>query len=37
VQPTDDAITSCLAWFTVDLFLADDGTVVAVTVDLYEP
>nr|WP_297427362.1 hypothetical protein [uncultured Actinotalea sp.] len=37
VQPAEDSITTCLAWFSVDLFLADDGTVVAVTVDLYEP
>lgn len=37
VQPAEDSITTCLAWFSVDLFLADDGTVVAVTVDVYEP
>lgn len=37
VQPADGSITTCLAWFSVDLFLADDGTVVAITVDLYEP
>jgi heat shock protein HslJ len=28
--------TSCLEWFTVDVFL-DDGVVVAITLDLWEP
>jgi hypothetical protein len=35
VHPAD--ATSCLEWFTVDLFLADDGTIEAITLDLYEP
>ena len=37
VQPTAESMTSCLDWFTVDLFVADDGAVVAVTVDVWEP
>lgn len=28
---------SCLEWWTVDLFVADDGSIAAVTMDLYEP
>ncbi len=35
VQPAD--ATSCLEWFTVDFFLSGDGTVLAITLDLYEP
>jgi hypothetical protein len=35
VHPAD--ATSCLEWFTVDLFLDDDGAIVAITLDLYEP
>jgi hypothetical protein len=35
VHPAD--ATSCLEWFTVDLFLTDDGTIAAITLDLYEP
>lgn len=35
VQPI--AITSCLEWWTVDLFVTGDGRVEAVTLDLYEP
>jgi hypothetical protein len=35
VSPTD--ATSCLEWWTVDLFLDDDGSVAAVTLDLWEP
>lgn len=35
IQPTDG--TSCLEWWTVDLFVAGDGAVEAVTMDLYEP
>ena len=37
VQPTDESMASCLDWFTVDLFVADDGAVVAVTLDVWEP
>ena len=35
VQPAD--ATSCLEWFSVDLFLEADGTIDAITLDLYEP
>jgi hypothetical protein len=35
VQP--EVATSCLEWWTVDLFLGDDGTIGAVTLDLYGP
>lgn len=35
VQPIDG--TSCLEWWTVDLFVRADGTLEAVTMDLYEP
>ncbi len=34
-QPLD--ATSCLEWFTVDLFVNADGEIEAVTLDLYEP
>ncbi|WP_147381275.1 hypothetical protein [Nocardioides immobilis] len=37
VQPADGSITSCLAWFTVDLYLDDARRIVAVTVDIWEP
>lgn len=37
VQPADAAITSCLDWFTVDLFVDDAGTVHAITLDVWEP
>jgi hypothetical protein len=37
LQPTADSYTSCLEWFTIDLFLDDAGDVAAVTLDLYEP
>lgn len=36
VQPDNRSITSCLDWFTVDLFL-DGALIVAVTLDLWEP
>lgn len=36
-QPADDSIDSCLQWWTVDLFVTDDGRIAAVTMDLYEP
>lgn len=35
VQPT--GIDSCLQWWTVDLYLDDEGAVIAVTLDLWEP
>jgi hypothetical protein len=35
VFPTD--ATSCLEWWTVDFFVTADGTVAAVTMDLWEP
>lgn len=37
VQPADESITTCLAWFTVDLFLDDAHRIVAVTVGIWEP
>jgi hypothetical protein len=37
VQPAEASITSCLEWFTVDLFVTPVGEVEAVTLDLYEP
>lgn len=32
-----DAPDSCLSWFTVDFFVADNGQVAAITLDLWEP
>ncbi|EYR64080.1 hypothetical protein N866_15885 [Actinotalea ferrariae CF5-4] len=37
VQPAEAAMSSCLDWFTVDLFVDDGGVVRAVTLDLWEP
>lgn len=37
VQPSESSIDSCLAWFTVDLFLNKEGSISAVTLDLWEP
>lgn len=37
VQPSHSSIDSCLSWFTVDLFLDEQGTVAAITLDLWEP
>ncbi len=37
VQPSDSSIDSCLSWFTVDLFLDEQGNVAAVTLDIWEP
>ena len=34
-QPTD--ATSCLEWFSVDVFVNEAGEIVAITLDLYEP
>lgn len=36
-QPAEASIDSCLMWFTVDLFVNEDGEVVAVTLDIWEP
>lgn len=35
IQPVD--ATSCIEWFTVDLFVDGDGVVHGITLDLYEP
>lgn len=35
IQPTD--ATSCLEWWTVDLFLDGTGAIAGVTMDLWEP
>lgn len=37
VQPSDSSIDSCLPWFTVDLFLDEQGSVALVTLDVWEP
>jgi hypothetical protein len=37
VQPSATSIDSCLSWFTVDLFLNEEGSIEAVTLDLWEP
>lgn len=37
VQPSRSSIDSCLSWFTVDLFLDGNGTIRAVTLDVWEP
>lgn len=37
LQPARGSVSSCIGWFTVDLFLDDSGEVVAVTTDLWEP
>lgn len=37
VQPPEQSIESCLEWSTVDFFVDEDGLVVAITVDLWEP
>lgn len=37
VQPTEESITTCLVWFSVDLFVNPDGDIEAVTLDLFEP
>ncbi len=34
IQPA--SAQSCLQWWTVDLFLGEDGRVEAITLDLYE-
>lgn len=35
LQPVAPA--SCLTWWTVDLFIGSDGSIEAITLDLYEP
>lgn len=37
VQPSQDSITSCIGWFTVDLFVNPTGRIQAVTLDIWEP
>lgn len=37
LQPASPEPESCLMWFTVDLFVTDDGEVSAVTLDVWEP
>lgn len=37
VHPAESSIDSCLSWFTVDLFVDQDGQVAAVTLDVWEP
>lgn len=37
VQPAEDSISSCLAWFSVDLYVDEQGRISAVTLDLWEP
>ena len=37
VQPSETSIDSCVAWFTVDLFLNKEGGIAAVTLDVWEP
>ncbi len=35
IQPTE--VTSCIEWFTVDVFLDDSGAVIAIVFDTWEP
>lgn len=37
VQPSESSIDDCLSWFTVDLFLNEEGSIAAVTLDIWEP
>lgn len=37
VQPSESSVDSCLSWFTVDLFLNNEGSIAAVTLDVWEP
>lgn len=37
IQPASDTIDSCLQWSTVDLFVDQQGDVVAITFDVWEP
>lgn len=37
IQPSEGSIDTCLSWFTVDLFLNEEGNIAAVTLDVWEP
>jgi hypothetical protein len=37
IQLADDMYTSCLSWWSVDVFMDEAGRIHAVTLDLYEP
>jgi hypothetical protein len=37
VQPSESSIDSCLSWFTADLYLNEEGSISAVTLDVWEP
>lgn len=37
VQPNPDSISSCLEWWTIDLFVTPDDVIAAVTLDFWEP
>jgi hypothetical protein len=37
IQPADHTYSGCLDWWSVDLFIDDQGRIHAVTLDLYEP
>ncbi|MEN8706054.1 MAG: hypothetical protein ABF306_07955 [Nocardioides marinisabuli] len=37
VQPSEAFIDSCLSWFTVDLFMNEEESIAAVTLDVWEP
>lgn len=37
VQPAERSIDSCLQWFSVDLYLDDEGRISTVTFDRWEP
>ncbi|WP_343995335.1 hypothetical protein [Nocardioides dubius] len=37
LQPSRASSSTCLMWFSVDLFLDDQGRIAAVTLDLWEP
>lgn len=37
VQPSRSSIDSCLSWFTVDVFLDEQRSVAAITLDIWEP
>lgn len=37
LQPAGNSIDSCLSWYSVDLFLDQERSVVAVTLDIWEP
>ena len=37
IQPSTDATSSCLQWFTVDLYLDDQGQARVVSLDRWKP